>query len=65
MGHAFLLWSVGVTVAAINSAVMIEVPINVWKAPVKAGAIPNYTKANDRDAEAIGMSLIIRAKEKL
>lgn len=63
MSHVFLLWAVGVTLSAISCAVFFEVPINVWKALVKAGEIPGYEKDNDADAEAIGLALITRARE--
>lgn len=63
MGHVFLLWSVGVAVCAIKCKVLIEVPINVWRALAKAD--PLYQKADDEDAYLIGKALIVRAEENL
>ena len=55
-----LHWATGVTVAAVNAPILYELPIYVWKAWAKT--LPDYTKADDQDARAIGDSILALAR---
>jgi hypothetical protein len=46
-----LLWGVGTILAAIKCKVMVEVPVNMWRAIAKAD--PDYVKGDRQDAECI------------
>lgn len=57
--HVYLKWSVGVVVAGVRSSVMLECPINLWKAIVPE----DYEKTDEADATYIGMAIVRLAKE--
>lgn len=59
MAHAYLNFSVGAILGAVNTDVFMEVPINAWKA--LAGS--NHTKSDANDAEMIAKTVITIAKE--
>jgi hypothetical protein len=48
--HMYLLWSVGVIVAAVSPKILIEVPISSWK----KHAGKDHKKSDENDARAIG-----------
>ncbi len=56
-----LHWAIGATIAAARTPCVLEVPLNFWKALAKA--TPSYTKGDVADAEMIGKSIVLRAKE--
>lgn len=60
--HPTLFWAAGVTVAAVNAPVLVEVPITFWKTVARQKA--KYAKADDADAECIGEVLVFIAREK-
>lgn len=62
MVNPVLHWAVGATLAAVNVSSVIEVPIATWKALAKHD--PEYAKADDADAEAIGAVVVRFAGEK-
>lgn len=61
MGHEYLKWSAGVTIAAARAPTMLVVPINIWRAVAKA--TPVYEKTNTNDAVLIGMALVMLARK--
>lgn len=62
IAHVHLLWSVGVTCAALAPKIMgVEVPLQFWKALAKIS--PSYVKGDQKDAEMIGASVILKARE--
>lgn len=61
MVHTTLTWAAGVTVAAINAPVLVECPISFWKA--LAVTRKAYVKADDADAELMGDTVIMLARE--
>lgn len=60
IAHLYLLWSVGVSIAAAKSPVTFELPINCWKALAKVS--DDYHKTDAEDAVIIGRTLIELAK---
>ena len=59
-GHIFLLWAVGVSIAAAKAPIVFEEHNCLWKAVAKA--TPGYTKSDANDAEMIGWALIKAAQ---
>lgn len=59
--HAFLLWAVGVSIAAAAAPVSIEIHNCLWKAVAKA--TPAYKKSDAADAEMMGRAVILLAKK--
>lgn len=59
--HRFLHWSIGATIVAARTPLLIECPINLWKSLAKA--TPGYLKGNAMDAEMIGQSIVLYSKE--
>jgi len=59
--HRFLIYSIGVSIAATSAPITIELPLNVWKALAKA--TPEYKKTDENDGIMIGASLIRLARE--
>ena len=59
--HHYLFWSIGVTVAGLDTPIILELPIPCWKAIVPDG----YVKSDEDDAKYIGMALMIIAREAL
>jgi len=59
MSHAYLFWAVGIAVTAVRAPIMLEVPINVWKATVPK----DYVKTDQADAESIGEAVVMIARE--
>lgn len=56
--HAYLQWSVGVAVAAVCPALLLEMPVPTWK--MLAGKL--HIKSDETDARAIGQALITLAE---
>lgn len=55
--HPYLLWSVGVAVAATATKVLLELPVSCWKKHVGK----DHIKGDEADAIAIGATLIAMA----
>lgn len=58
--HIYLLWSVGVAVAATCPKLLLEMPVSCWKK--HAGKA--HVKSDENDAKAIGDTLIAMAARK-
>lgn len=56
-----LVWSVGVIQTAVRSPLVVEIPINFWKAIAKVD--PEYSKTDENDAVKIGEVLVLMARE--
>jgi hypothetical protein len=56
-----LVWSVGVSMVAVRSPILIETPILQWRA--LAAVTPEYKKDNAADAIMIGKAVILRARD--
>lgn len=56
--HVYLLWSVGVIVAAVEHIHLVEVPVPKWRAYAKATG--TWTKSDDQDAVMIGECLCVQ-----
>jgi hypothetical protein len=62
IAHEHLMWAVGVTCAALAPKIAgLEIPIQYWKALAKISK--EYVKGDQKDAEMIGASVILKAKE--
>lgn len=59
LAHVYLLWSVGVIIAAARASQVIEMNIGTWKR--RAG--DDYVKSDEEDAKAIGRVTIQLAEE--
>ena len=55
-----LQYAIGVIIAGVRAPVVLQLPINVWKALAKSD--PLYKKADEADAIKIGESLILLAR---
>ncbi len=58
--HAYLHWATGTIVSAIPHKVVIELPIQCWKAAIAGD--PNYFKDDVEDAKAFGITLLKLAR---
>ncbi len=61
MAHQYLLWSVGVSIAAAGAPICIEIPICVWQSVAKKE--PNYKKTDSSDAEMMAKAAVILANK--
>ncbi len=59
--HEYLLYAVGVTMAAADAPVVISVHNSFWKSVAKA--TPDYKKSDSEDAIMLGRSVILFAKQ--
>lgn len=59
--HYMLYWSVGMTIAAVKTELMIEVPISFWK--VLAKLDENYTKTDENDAIKMGEVIVTISRQ--
>lgn len=60
MSSNYLLWAVGVSIAAVQQPLTIEVLPHIWKATSKVDK--TYTKTDENDARMLGRTVIELAK---
>ena len=59
-GHVFLLWAVGVSIAATRAPVVVELHNAIWRSVAKS--IPTYKKSDAADAELMARAVILLAQ---
>lgn len=60
--HKYLLWSVGVIIAAANPMSLIEIGVSTWKKHAREGGV--WTKGDENDALAMGACVLDVAMQK-